>query len=317
MEKLSSLCSLKYFSPSTQSKISTVLGIAGLYFVSKLSFNVLSWMKKNFFSFSQDLKGKYGDGWVVVTGGSEGIGFAFAEEFAKQNFKILLISRSEGKLKKAKTELEQKYPNTTIEYISFDFNKNYSDEEVKDLESKLNNYEDISVLINNVGKIVRQNLGDQKNSDINDMINMNIRSMVFTTKIIVAKMIKREKKSLIVGSGSMSGFYRYATRSIYGSTKVFLEAFLESVHNEYPDKIDCTYFEIGAVESVLNPLKMPFKINTQQLGNTCIKYVGKYSSTTGHVMHEIPRVPYIVLPQWYKDWYANVLTNCNKSVQKH
>ena len=142
-------------------------------------------------------------------------------------------------------------------------------------------------------------------------------SMVFTTKIIVAKMIKREKKSLIVGSGSMSGFYRYATRSIYGSTKVFLEAFLESVHNEYPDKIDCTYFEIGAVESVLNPLKMPFKINTQQLGNTCIKYVGKYSSTTGHVMHEIPRVPYIVLPQWYKDWYANVLTNCNKSVQKH
>ena len=316
MDKISNLLYSFSLGSSKYSKLSTICGLAGLYFVSKTTLQVFSWIKKNLFSSSQDLKAKYGDGWVIVTGGSEGIGYAFAEEFAKQNFKICLMARSEEKLKKAKDSLVSKYPGATVTYISFDFNRTFEEKDIKELESILSDYQDVSVLINNVGKICRINLCDQKNSDINDMININIKSMVHITKIIVSKMVKRPEKSLIIGSGSMSGFYRYATRSIYGSSKVFLEAFLETLQNEYPNKIDCTYFEIGAVESVLNPLKMPFKISTHELSTTCAKYFGKYTSTTGHIKHEIPRIPYILLPQWYKNWYANVLTNCNKSVPK-
>jgi short-subunit dehydrogenase len=41
----------------------------------------------------------------VVTGGSEGIGFAYAKELARRKLNIILISRSETKLKKAAAEI--------------------------------------------------------------------------------------------------------------------------------------------------------------------------------------------------------------------
>lgn len=41
---------------------------------------------------------RYGGGWALVTGGSEGIGFAIAEELAKDGFNIILVSRSKEKL---------------------------------------------------------------------------------------------------------------------------------------------------------------------------------------------------------------------------
>lgn len=41
---------------------------------------------------------RYGGGWALVTGGSEGIGFAVAEELAKEGFNIVLVSRSKEKL---------------------------------------------------------------------------------------------------------------------------------------------------------------------------------------------------------------------------
>jgi NADPH:quinone reductase-like Zn-dependent oxidoreductase len=42
------------------------------------------------------------DKWALVTGGSEGIGKSFAQDLAKSGFNILLVSRSEEKLEKAK-----------------------------------------------------------------------------------------------------------------------------------------------------------------------------------------------------------------------
>ena len=46
-----------------------------------------------------DLLARYGAGtWVAITGGSDGIGFAFAKEFARRGFNIVLIARTQSKL---------------------------------------------------------------------------------------------------------------------------------------------------------------------------------------------------------------------------
>lgn len=44
------------------------------------------------------LKQRYGD-WAAVTGASDGIGKAYAREFAKQGLNVVLISRTERKLR--------------------------------------------------------------------------------------------------------------------------------------------------------------------------------------------------------------------------
>lgn len=41
-----------------------------------------------------DLYSRYGGGWAVVTGGSDGIGQGFCEELAKLGFNICVISRT-------------------------------------------------------------------------------------------------------------------------------------------------------------------------------------------------------------------------------
>lgn len=48
---------------------------------------------------------RYGGGWALVTGGSEGIGFAIAEELAKEGFNIILMSRSKEKLEATREKL--------------------------------------------------------------------------------------------------------------------------------------------------------------------------------------------------------------------
>ena len=46
---------------------------------------------------------------VIITGGSEGIGFATAQKFCNLNYKVLIASRNEAKLALAKAEILQSY----------------------------------------------------------------------------------------------------------------------------------------------------------------------------------------------------------------
>lgn len=52
------------------------------------------------------LKKQYGEGWAVVTGASDGIGFGFCQVLASQGYKICLISRSKEKIQMKIQELK-------------------------------------------------------------------------------------------------------------------------------------------------------------------------------------------------------------------
>ncbi len=148
-------------------------------------YHFYSFIKKDFFSKSINFKEKYGNGWVAITGSSEGIGFGFAEQFAKINHKILFISRNEQKLKSAANELSSKYPNATIKYEIFDFNKDYNEEDIQCLKNLFLPYinDEISILFNNVGAFEDGYLIDMKNEDVNKLINVNSKAPVFVSKI--------------------------------------------------------------------------------------------------------------------------------------
>lgn len=45
--------------------------------------------------------------WAVVTGGTDGIGKSYAEELAKRGMKIVLISRSQDKLKEVSNNIKE------------------------------------------------------------------------------------------------------------------------------------------------------------------------------------------------------------------
>ena len=237
-----------------------------------------------------DYKNKYGDGFAIVTVCSSGIGLSFAKEFIKLDFKILLISSNQQKLLKANQDLEKINSKPKIEILPFNLNQTFDSKTIEDFDKKLTEIlggEEISVLINNPGVITRKYLCDTTDEQILSMLNVNMGAVTFITKIVLQKMLKRKSRSLIVGSGSIMGQFRFPTRSVYGSTKSYLEAFYESLKREYGEKVDFTCLEIGVVETELNKLKMDLKVDSDSFCSNTMKYLGKYNFTTSCLKHEI------------------------------
>lgn len=262
----------------------------GVIFSLYLLIKFLKWIYKYFLLSMPNFKKLYGEGFVIITGGSSGIGLSFAKQFIKLDYKILLISSSEQKLLKAKQELEKINSKSKIEILPFNLNQSYDDKTIEDLDKKITEItsgEEISILINNAGVITRKYLCDISDEQIRSMIYVNTLAVTFLTKIVLQKMLKRKNRSLIIGSGSVMGTFRFPTRSVYGSTKSYLEAFYESLQREYSDRVDFTNLEIGPVETELNRLNMPLKINSDTFCEKSMKVLGRYNFTTSCLTHEI------------------------------
>ena len=259
--------------------------IGGIYLTYK-AFSFLKWsfqfLPSIIPSVSNSLQSKYGNGWVVITGGSSGIGLSYAKELLSLNYNVCILSHSSDKLNSAYETLTQNNPTSSqVRYIKYDLNRNYDENDYNELSNKIMKATDngnISILINNAGVITRGNLIANSIEQIISMININIKATVFLTKIILTihKSNKNNKhKLLIITSGSIAGKGRYMGRSVYSGTKYFLESFMESIAKENKDDIDCTCFEIGPVETEMNKADVKFKLRSDDFVKKALSYVGK------------------------------------------
>lgn len=269
---------------------SSIVYIIGIITIIKYLFKLLGFIRKHILLTKNDLKKKYGDGYVIITGGSRGIGFSFAKEFLKLKFKICLISSNKENLEKAKSELLELYPCSTVKIIDFNLNQFYYEETIKKLEQKIKDElkgEEISILLNNAGVFIIDRFDALPEKHIASMINVNIYGLTILTKIIIEHMKKRNKKSLIVGSGSFGGQFRGSKRVVYCATKSYVEAFYEGLGRDFPDKFDFTLIEIGPVRTEMNRLNFPLTISADDFASECINLLGKYSFIQGCRKHAI------------------------------
>lgn len=109
---------------------------------------------------------------VVITGGSEGLGYAVAKRLKKDN-RIFIISHDLEKLTKASKELD-------CEYYCCDVT-NY--QEVEDtIESILDEVGQIDVLINNAGVWLAGDLTDTGYDRISHCIDVNTKGPIYMMK---------------------------------------------------------------------------------------------------------------------------------------
>ncbi|XP_072321512.1 very-long-chain 3-oxoacyl-CoA reductase-B isoform X2 [Eucyclogobius newberryi] len=172
--------------------------------------------------------------WAVVTGATDGIGKAYAEELGRRGFSIVLISRSQDKLDDVAKAMESKYGVQT-KTISADFS---SVDIYSSIEEGLRGLE-IGVLVNNVGIsysypeffLSIPNL----NSFIDSMININITSVCQMTRIVLPQMVER-KKGAILNLSSASGMYPVPLLTVYSASKAFVDFFSQGLQMEYKSK---------------------------------------------------------------------------------
>ncbi|KAM3927296.1 very-long-chain 3-oxoacyl-CoA reductase-B-like [Leptodactylus fuscus] len=206
------------------------------YVVLKQAWKVLRGFRVYILSrvWKTDLK-KYG-GWAVVTGATDGIGKAYAEELAHRGFDVVLISRTLEKLKSVAKEIEQQTKRKT-KVIQLDFTG--GPEIYPKVEQELKSL-DIGILVNNVGMVYHGPLDKflnvpDVNKKVTSIMNCNMTSAVQMTRIVLPKMIQR-KKGLIINVSSEMGNHPYPMMAMYSATKAFLDFFSRALNIEYKSK---------------------------------------------------------------------------------
>jgi NADPH:quinone reductase-like Zn-dependent oxidoreductase len=122
----------------------------GAFVAGKAAMKPVGAFYRHFLRPRRNLKSRYGDGWAVVTGASDGIGKAFAIELARAGFKVALVARNKDKTQEVADEIKSNFKVET-KVIVYDFNKTYTEETFIELDKMMRDLGEISILVNNVG----------------------------------------------------------------------------------------------------------------------------------------------------------------------
>jgi hypothetical protein len=193
---------------------------------------------------------------TLITGASGGIGEAFARRLAEKKHNLVLVARSEDKLRDLCDELKRKHE-IIANYVAIDLIDFEADARLFK-ETEKHNLE-VDWLINNAGF---GSMGDFANLELEkelEMIRLNVQSLVALTHRYLQKM--RERKSgTIINVASTASFQPVPFMATYAATKAFVRSFSEAIAEENrpfnikitalcPGPTDTNFFDVANAEA--------------------------------------------------------------------
>jgi short-subunit dehydrogenase len=166
---------------------------------------------------------------TLITGASSGIGEEFARQLAAQGNNLVLVARSEDKLKALCDELKEKNK-IEAEYVAIDLVEADADKKLFDETTRRGI--DVDLLINNAG-FGSMGYFDELDLDWElKMVALNVSSLVALTHRYLQPMVER-KSGAIMNVASTAGFQPVPFMATYSATKAFVLTFSEALWEEY------------------------------------------------------------------------------------
>lgn len=254
--------------------------------------------------------------WAVVTGATDGIGRAFAEELARKGMSVLLVSRTQSKLDEAAAELRERYPGQAFDTMAIDFGAfatggSRSDPSVEVARKKLDHLE-VGVLVNNVGVSYEYpemwaNIDDDR---AQQLIELNINSTNWMTRCVLPGMVDR-KKGAVVSIGSGVGTFPCPMLAGYCAAKQYVGMMTRSLAAEYAH-LPGLHFQCQTplfITSKLSKIRKP-TITTPTpatYAKVAVRAIGFETEVSPYWAHSLQLAVMNALPDSTRDNYVNSL----------
>lgn len=195
---------------------------------------------------------------VFITGATSGIGEATAKIFAHNNYRLIITGRRKERL----LDLQKNLEKNGIQVLTLPFDIRQKKEVLDAWESlkKLqSDWQNIDILINNAGlaaglePVHNDNLDDL--DDWENMIDTNIKGLLYITKLVSQNMILR-KQGHIIHVSSIAGKQPYPNGSVYCGSKHAVEAIARAMRIELlPYSIKVSSIAPGLVDTEFSTVR--------------------------------------------------------------
>ncbi len=190
---------------------------------------------------------------ILITGASAGIGNSCARYFAEAGGRLILSARREEKLQALADSLQKEYQTETL-LLPLDVQK--ADAVSSAVRGLPADWQDIDVLINNAG--LSRGLDKQYEADLQDweeMIDTNVKGLLYMTRAVVPGMVKRNKGH-IINIGSVAARETYPGGSVYCATKAAVKVLSEGLKIDLlGTPVRVTNIEPGLVETEFSEVR--------------------------------------------------------------
>jgi len=170
--------------------------------------------------------------YTLITGGSEGIGRALAEECAKRGMNILLVALPQPQLESAAQHIRETFQVRT-EYFGVDLTEEQAPYQI--LEWVQQKGYQVNMLINNAGFGYAGAFEDYASPQFFDkLMQLNMRALVLLNRLFIPE-LKKHPKAYLMNLGSMSSFQPVPYQAVYGASKAFIYNFTRAIRVELAD----------------------------------------------------------------------------------
>ena len=156
--------------------------------------------------------------YALITGASQGLGRAFAEECARRRLNLILVALPESGLGQVAHDLAQQYGVRT-EYVETDLTTPGSPEAV--CQWIADEGLPVLVLINNAGVGYNSRFEDSTLRENESCILLNNLALVKLTRLLLPE-LRRHLRAFILNVASMAAFFPMPFMPVYGPSKAFI-----------------------------------------------------------------------------------------------
>ncbi len=165
---------------------------------------------------------------ALITGASSGIGLDLARLFARDRHDVILVSRSEGKLREISSELQRQH-GITAHVIVADLSKPNAPKEV--WSAAVEKGIAVDTLVNNAGYGITGEFAETDLKTELEMIEVNVAAPTHLTKLVLPSMLAR-RSGRILNVASTAGFQPGPLMAVYYATKAYMLSFSEAIADE-------------------------------------------------------------------------------------